>query len=1174
MNFTPSQDKAIHSRGSSVLISAGAGSGKTRVLTERLMEYIDPQDPDMIPAEIDSFLVITYTRAAAGELRGRIASAITERLQREPENSRLRRQLMLSRNARICTIHSFCADLLREQAGRAGISPSFRVLEEERGERLRAAALERVLERQYEEGSSDFLQLAATVGAGRDDSRLSEQILKLHSAIQSHADPAGWVAGQIALLQGGHERFEDTPWGIEILQESRKTAAFWSAEMERCLSLMRREEKIRRVYEASFAETADALRNLGRGLESGWDAARNCMPVPFPKTTYVRNNPDEELTDWLKARRDRCKKAMESLGRYFSEDSQTVLAELRASVPAMTALLSLTLELEQEYQAAKRRLNSLDFQDLEHRCLALLQAKDGSPTPLAEELSARYTEIMVDEYQDVSRVQDRLIHAVSRDGKNLFFVGDIKQSIYRFRLADPTIFIEKSLAFREHEDLTGEDGENPAEAGRLIRLQENFRSRREVLRAVNHTFTGIMSRELGDVEYGPGDELIPGADYEGTVPQPELLLLQRNQTEVGTLEEEAEAVALRIKQLMRDTCVQAEGGMRPLRYGDVAILLRAANTVGAAFCRALQNQGIPVSSGAAGDFYSSVEVSTVFAMLSVLDNPHQDIPLLTLLHSPSVGFSANRLSLIRSLRPDADFYTALCASSDPAVLRFRKMLEKLRREAPDKSPTDLVERVIEELDLYAMCSAMPDGERRIRRLSDLVSMAESFRQGDEYGLHRFVLWLQNMERRGQEPPNAADGGDAVRILSVHKSKGLEFPVVIFSGLGRSFNRQDSYSTVLVHPVLGLGPRFTDPVRKIEYPTAARRAIDARIRRESLSEEMRLVYVAMTRAKERLILTACVRNADNLLKEAALCLLPKAAEQPEEGNGKIPAQMLQNASCPLQWVLPAVLSGDAIRLVAGTDAETDGVAGSAAPAAEGKQPDPELTAQLDRNLTWKYPYETAQQLPSKVTATELKGLRETDADTLTVGPAAPFDPQIRLPDLEKDALSAARRGSAVHLVFQHISLDRTGSVSEVSSEIRRLVAEEFLTDEEAEAVDPGMICRFFNTELGKRIRSAERCRREFRFSLMNDAGSIFGSVPYGDRILLQGVVDCCFEEKGSLILVDYKTDRVADDAALIQRAELYVSQLDTYAQALQRIFGMPVREKILYFLSAEKEFRVP
>ena len=1163
MDFTPSQQKAILCRGSSVLVSAGAGSGKTRVLTERLMEYLDPQESGAFPEEISSFLIITFTRAAAGELRGRIASAITARLQEQPENGHLRRQLALSRNAKICTIHTFCADLLRENASLAGISPAFRILEEERAERLRTAALERVLERCYEEGEKDFLQLADTVGAGRNDSRLSEQILKLHDGIQSHEEPLDWIRSQAALLQTSSADFAATLWGGELMQEGKKTVSFWADEMERCLAAMGQAEKIRAAYGASFEETALELRHLCAAFDDGWDAVRNCLPIPFPRISGIKNNPDPILSEQLKSRRDACKKAMEKLQKVFDQTSESELMNLNSTAPSMSALLNLAEKLENEFQDAKRRINGLDFNDLEHRALKLLRTSDGKPTELAKSVASRYTEIMVDEYQDVSRVQDALFSAVSREGRNLFFVGDMKQSIYRFRLADPTIFTEKTAAF------------SCADApGRLIRLQENFRSRPEVLQAVNSMFECCMSNELGDLNYGPEDCLISGASYPGEGLRPELMILKRSEDAPDALEAEAEAVALRIIRLMRETKISENGEERPLRYSDIAILLRAANTVGGNFRRVLMKRGIPVAAGTADDFYGSVEVSTVFAMLSVMDNPHQDIPLLTLLRSPSFRMTPDQISMIRAVNRDGDFYSALCLSEDPGAVSFLNQLKQLRQEAPDRNPADLMERVIEALELYALCSAMPDGERRARRLAALLNMAETFRHGDERGLHRFVIWLRNMQRRGLDPGTGSDGSDCVQILSIHKSKGLEFPVVFCSGLGRSFNRQDTRATVLVHPELGLGPRVTDPVRKLEFPTAARHAIESRLSRESLSEEMRLLYVAMTRAREQLILTACVRKPEEMQEEAAMLVLPLNPTL-TTGRNKIPAAFLRTAASPLQWVLAAQAVKRCFQ-IASAEKETgekfgEGAGSSAAafpPGEERKKR--ELIELLHHNLEWAYPHEAAEGLPSKVTPTELKGIREADMDAATIAPAVEGKEQIQLPVLGQNILSAVRRGSTVHQVMQHIDFRKTGNTDSVQEEISRLTEQEFITEDEARGVEPGMIVRFFSSELGQRMMHAEHCWREFRFSLMNDADGLFPEAPSGEKILLQGVVDCCFEEDGQMVLLDYKTDRVDSEEALRQRTEAYRIQLDTYASALERIFRLSVKEKILYFLRSGEE----
>lgn len=1142
MDFTKSQAEAIHYRGGSTLVSAGAGSGKTRVLTERLMEFIDPHDPGCGPENIDRFLIITFTRAAAGELRGRISDAIADRLREDPMNMHLRRQLLLCHQAHIGTIHSFCADLLRENAGMIGISPMFRILEEERSERLRTAALQRLLEESYEEQSDAFLRLVNSVGAGRDDTRLSNILLKLHSGLQSHAYPERWVQAQIEFLSGEVTDITDTPWGAELLKDAMEETAFWAEQMDEAVRTMQAEETIYLAYGDSFSDTADAIRRLCSQLKVGWDSAASCFPIPFPKLKPIRNNPNPELCDELKDMRDACKKDMDKLAAVFSAASSEVVEEIRRTSIEMQELMRLTLRLEDTFQTAKKRINGLDFSDLEHLTLRLLLNADGSQTALGASIASRFVEVMVDEYQDVSRVQDQIFHAVSRKGENLFFVGDLKQSIYRFRLADPGIFTEKSRRYGKNE--RGE---------RLIPLRENFRSRPEVLNAVNAVFSRCMSMELGDLDYGEGDALIAGAQYLGEAEHPELILLPREEADSTDLEAEAALVAEEIKRRIQHTKVQDGAIQRPLQYRDIAILLRAANSVGPVFRRILIAAGIPVTSGTGGGFYQSVEVSSVFAMLTLLDNPHRDIPLISLLRSPAYGFSEEKLSLIRKDNADSDFFTALCASEDPDAEAFVKRLNNLRMESVDLNPVQLTERIIEELDLWAICSAMPDGEHRTQNLMEFITLAETFCSSGELGLHRYVRWLENLEQKGLDPETCAESGNAVQILSVHRSKGLEFPVVFYSGLGRMFNRQDTRDAVLVHPELGLGPKVTDVERKIEYPTVARRAISRRLTREMLSEEMRLLYVAMTRAREQLIMTACIRKADERMEEAQRLGRYK----------KIPGMLLQSASCPYQWILPAAVCSDSIRVEI-SHVQTRDVEQTKVPGGENKI-NGELLHQLDRNLAWKYPYQQAEQLPSKITATELKHRMTEDSDAVTLLNRDLRQARFEELDLTREKISATRRGTAMHLVLQHIDFDRTGSVEEIHAEIERLTRLRFLQEEEAASVKAENVRDFFASSVGRRILCADRCWREFRFSLMTDIDLLLHSDTDGEKVLLQGIVDCCIEERGELVIVDYKTDRVTGEEEIRERAENYRIQLETYAMAIERIFNKPVKERILYFI---------
>ena len=1150
MNFTESQREAILARGGSVLVSAGAGSGKTRVLTERLMEYVDPQITDAAPENIDRFLIITFTRAAAAELRARITDAIAGRLQQNPTNAHLRRQMILCRSAQIGTIDSFCGNLLREYAGAAGVSPAFHVLEEERSERLRDSAMTRVLERRYEEGSASFLELADSVGAGRDDSRLSNLVLKLHARLQSHARPDQWIREQMDQLTEESADIAETPWGKVLLDDALEEAEFWRSQMRDALLRMQEEEKIRSAYELSFRETAEALEHLTICLRESWDHSMACFPIPFPRINVIQKNPDPELTEELKAVRTKCKKSMEKLAGVFSETSEALLTDLAKTAPYRKELLSLAQDLETEFQRSKRRNNALDFSDLEHLTIRLLENDDGTPTELAGEIASRYTEVMIDEYQDVSRIQDRIFHAISRGGENLFFVGDLKQSIYRFRLADPGIFTEKSRYYEENR--RGE---------RVIRLQENFRSRPEILNTVNAVFRKCMSERLGDLNYGSKDELKSGLEFPDHVEKPELILIAKEEAENTDLEAEAAVVAGEIRKLTEHGVIRDGEKTRPVRYGDIAILLRSANTVGPVFRRVLIAKGIPVAAGAGGDFYESVEVSEVFSMLRLIDNPHQDIPLISVLCSPSFGFTQEQLSLIRAERKDSDFYTALKASEEEDAKRFLKILSELRAEAPDLTPVELVDRIVDVLDLWAVCSAMPDGEQRLQHLMDLSAMAEIFRTGSEVGVHHFVRWLENMEKKAREPETCIQTADAVQIMSIHRSKGLEFPVVIYSALGRQFNRQDLKDTVLVHPELGLGPKLTDPARKVEYPTVARRAIEKRITQEVLSEEMRLLYVAMTRARERLLLTACVRKTENLLTEAERL----------KNFDKIPAFLIQSATAPVQWLLPAM--GDLeVHLFRNPD-ESD--AAEAAEAAEKRcvERNAELFAELEKNLNWQYPYQRAEELPSKLTATELKGRAAADSDAATLISAPHSQSSFETLSLGEKKLAATRRGTAVHTVLQQISLDRTGSAADIREEIRRLQDQRYLTAEEEAAVQPESILRFFASDLGRRMLHADRLWREFRFSLLTKACDLLPEESSEEKILLQGVVDCCFEENGELVVVDYKTDHVTGETQIRERAEYYRVQLQTYADALERIFERKVKETQLVFLHSGTSVRL-
>ncbi len=1164
--FTEGQTRAIETRGRSLLVSAAAGSGKTRVLTERVMRYVtDPTEA----VDIDRFLIITYTRAAAGEMRSRILDAVSAAAAADPGNRYLRRQQDKCYQAQIGTIHSFCTNLLREHCHLIGLPPAFKVMDEDRAEKMKTAVLEKLLENRYERmhPGDSFAQLSDSVGAGRDDRRLADTALRLYEKIRSHPYPDDWIAEQKASLASLAELSDaaDTVWGRLLLQEIQSAALYWSERMDQAvLEIHEADDAIIAAYGNVFLEDAAALRDFVRALDEGWDRAMAFLPPEkFAGLGKLVRYENTELKDRVKAVRDGYKKAAEGFRKALVEPSVKQLGDMQKMAPAMISLLELCADFDRAYSAEKRREGLVDFSDLEHMACSLLVDKDtGKATWIAVELSQRYREIMVDEYQDVNTVQDMIFRAISREEKNLFMVGDVKQSIYRFRLADPGIFLDRYEAFSDF-------GVGQDEPQRIL-LQENFRSRKSILDAANLVFSNIMSRELGELDYDADAALRYAApDYpEGSDKAVELCFIDPalSDSDEETPEKtalEARYIARRIKEMMAaGTPVHEKGSVRPCRWSDFVVLMRAPGGKGGIFHTELAKAGIPVQSRQAGGFFTSLEVGIAIDMLAVIDNPHADVPLISVLRSPAFGFSADELAAIRAADRRNDFYTALLTAAENGSERCRNFAESLaaiRAAAPDLSLDALLWRIYTETDLFAICSAMSGGEERRANLMCLFELARSFEETGYRGLFRFVAWLRRMAERGQEPPRSSDG-DYVSIMSIHKSKGLEFPFVFLCDLSHRFNKNDAREHVLIHSELGLGPKLTDSLRGIEYPTLARRAIEKQLEKESLSEEMRVLYVAMTRAREQLIMTAAWKNA-----EAKLAKLSDVICSP------MPPALLQGAANPAQWLASAALLGKNgeidIRIIAAEDidaAETEDLSETAAEISAGV--DEGIMESLRRSFSYRYPHEFAVELPTKVSATELS--RIGDGEDPEAAELVSFVPEFefRRPDLSAAGakLSAAAVGTATHSFLQYVDLGKTDSLSALESELERLKNSGLLSTEEAKAVDCPKLLDFFRSDTGK-LLGRGKVHREFRFTLLCDAADCFGAQTAGEEVLLQGIIDCLAEESDSLTIIDYKTDRVSAEAAP-ERAKLYASQLRAYSESAERIFGKKVMRRLLHFLT--------
>ena len=1172
-SLTPEQAAVVQNRGGGLLVSAAAGSGKTRVLVERLLSRVQEEGLD-----IDRFLVITYTKAAAAELRGRIVEELSERLGQNPTDGHLRRQQTLVYKAQISTIHSFCSQLLRESGHLLDLDPDFRLCDEGEAGLLMLRTLDDVLEERYEhiaEGS-DFALLVDTLSAGRDDQRLVQIVLDIRSRIQSHPNPAAWLAEQEqAFALEGVTDAAQTPWGELLLEDARHQANYWLGRFTEALNLCNLDPNLDANYAPSLSVSIEGLHNLIAGIDKGWDGAAVALPIDFPRAGSKKMTECPEAAEQVKSIRAEGKKRLDKLSELLEDTSEGLLSDMRAVYPAIRGLFALVNDFEAAYTAEKARRGLVDFADLEHMAVKLLENPD-----VAAQYAGRFDEIMVDEYQDTNAVQNAIFNAVSREGKNLFMVGDVKQSIYRFRLADPTIFLGKYKRFKPHTE-AGEGEE------RRIVLSRNFRSRAQVLEGANFVFENIMSTEFGEMDYGADEKLYPGASYpDGSYYAVELDTLDFSGGDGEEDEEsektprdllEARFIAERIGGLIEEQFPLADGeGTRPARYADMVILLRSPGSALHQYARALGERDIPWEAEGGGDFFAATEVAVALALLQIVDNPRQDVALISALRSPVYAFTADDLARLRAGSPNTDFYTALehaADGGDENCANFLSELSDLRSCAGDKNSYELLWHIYDRTNLLGVFGAMDEGETRQGNLLALCELSRSFEAAGHKGLFGFLSYLTRLREKGDKiaVPQPGREGGGVRILSIHRSKGLEFPIVFLAGLMRRLNRADMQEPILFHPKLGVGPKRLDTERMVEYPTLARRAVARQLTFEMMAEELRLLYVAMTRAREKLIMTCALTG----------------------GAGKL-AKLAENASCPVdpqllagcqsvgEWVLLAVLAKPEtvdFRIVDGAPYEQATIT---------RRPRSISAAEEKRDLShllWSYPYQNDVDIPSKLTATQLKG-RALDAEVEEGAQAALGAPErgaVRDSGLrgsprrprfaeEEFGLTPAQKGTALHLVMQYINFAHTGSVEEVEEEIARLTAEQFLTPQQGEAVDAKKIYAFFSSPLGRSMLAAPTLKREFKFSILVPAEQYYPGAGEGEQVLLQGVVDCYFEDAEGLTVVDFKTDRVKEET-MHARAEEYRPQLTAYSRALEEVTGKTVAHRVLWFFSADSAVEI-
>lgn len=1268
MKWTPAQEDALDARGGSLLLSAAAGSGKTAVLVERILRRItDEADP----VDVNAFLVLTFTRSAAAEMRNRIGAALSDRLagavralEAAPSEAnaaraeRLQRQLTLLGNASISTIDAFCQSVLRQYFYLLDLDPDFRILSDDNERRLlQDDVLSDVLLRWYEKDDPRFRDCADLFAAGYQDQRLRETILQIYGFSRSLAFPETFLR-RLALPydpQGGTSP-DDFPWTAGLLASFRDSAAAWTDKYRRIAALADAEPAFE-PYRERLSEEYNALSCLlgddGRTW-TGWrrllnaDVFRKLPPVKRAEAAdpLAFDEAKAELQTLRNGVKDEVKKLAQT---YFSIPDEQWAADLAAARPIVSVLSEVLLDFSAAYEARKKKEGLLEFNDMEHLVLRLLLADDSTPERLVRSetalaLQKKYREVMVDEYQDTNDLQE-LITALISDGQNRFLVGDIKQSIYRFRQADPGIFLAKYESFPAG-----------AEGGRRIDLNRNFRSDPAVLAAVNFLFRQILRKdEAGgtplELDYGEAEALHPGraapkapAGYLGGAVDIELLdLADKDETEEESGEDldktdlEARMIAARIADFFRTGAevMEKDGTFRPIRYGDIVILLRAVDRKAPLFLKALREQGIPAACSQTDDFFASTEVQILWALLRIIDNPRQDLALAAVLRSPLAGLNEESLARLRLADRDS-LWDALHHASDllapgeaMRALRFLRLYRSWRALSRQTGAAPLIEAVLADTDYLSYISGLPESAFRRAHVLSFYETARAWDGQAIGGLYRFLSYLQQTADSGrplrQKTAPPMDAG-AVRIMTIHKSKGLEFPVVFLAGTGSRFNQKDLDQIAVLHKDMGLGLHRFDREHLCRWPTLYWYAVRQAIRRESLAEEARLLYVAMTRARDRLIITGAVRDAASALQSWTQGLAGSGTAVPP-----LPSYRITGARTYLDWIMPAAARSRSMEAlwshVSGAPAyvpetgdaaprftfrlhrigeylapgETPDGAAQADEADEGgagraeaflRAPAGPAPAWVDRQLRWTYSRPGAVRAPAKLTATAAVQLAEAEKEEAMpsrvlaepIPEKRPLPPDFAAPPAflaeEADRYAGASYGTLMHKAMEQLDLARLpDDPAAIADAIRALAERRRFTEDEARILlgtsrgrrPTDDILAFLRSPLGGLMRTASRIRKEMPFSLLLPASDFYPDCGPDETIFLQGAMDCLLENEGRLTVIDYKTDHVPDGAML---ADHYRRQLQIYGAAAERIFGKPVDALWLWSFHLKEAVPVP
>ena len=1247
VQWTKEQQEVIRLRDRNILVSAAAGSGKTAVLVERILSKITDNTH---PADIDRLLIMTFTRAAAGEMKERISAVIEKALGEDPDNEHLQRQTTLLHAAQITTIDGFCAYIIRNYFHLIGLDPGYRTADEGELKLLRGDVVKALLEEHYAQKDEKFQKFVECFATGKSDENLGDLIQKLYEMAMSNPFPEEWLQKCL-----GDYRIES----LEELRETEWMKMLWDAvgdELQEAELLIREARNVCAeadgpyLYEDALNSDLILVRDLQELAEKrDYNGTVKVLVKPaFARlSTKKALDVEEQKKQRVKELRDEEKGILKELGqRYFQSSEEEILEMIRYVREPIEMLIELTIQFMEQFGMAKREKNILDFTDMEHFALQILMTKEGEEIHMsqaAKELSAKYDEVLVDEYQDSNFVQELLTTAVSgwiNQKKNIFMVGDVKQSIYRFRLARPELFMEKYKSYSTDE----------AKEQR-IDLRKNFRSRAQVLESVNFIFRQIMGEDLGGVTYDKDAALYPGASFpEGESEEfvkTEVLLIEKDGEELADVQESADAgaqgsqmelenqnaqelealaIAQRIQEIVgKEQIVDKETReYRSVEYGDIVILLRTAYGWAETFREVLASQGIPVYCTSRTGYFSALEIVTVLNYLKVCDNPLQDIPLMGVLRSPIAGCTSQELAELRIHYPKGLLYESLTAyvgeSSKTDFLtekdflklklsNFLQLLEKVRNMAAYTPVHELILYVLKETGYGNYARALPGGEQRFANLTMLVEKAMDYEKTSYRGLFNFVRYIEQLQAYevdyGEVNLTGA-GNTAVEIMTIHKSKGLEFPVVFVAGMGKQFNFQDMNAGLLLHPELGIGADAVIPEKRVIASSLNKQIIRRQLLKESLGEELRVLYVAMTRAKEKLILTGTVGKLEKQMvslsrfldEEEELLPLGTRIKAKNYWAFVLPALVRHRAMSELlgeygilmkkqkgiyddvsDFVIKKVtvrqMTEKAVILQAGNQMQEEYLKNWDADQVYDK----EVREEIEKRFSFVYPYKYLEDIPVKVSVSDLKKRSWHDESELEENISVSAEEQEEEQEAPVPAFMAekqeeykgAARGTAYHRVMECLDYAEADTEEQLRAQLKRLLESQKMTEQEAECIRIRDIRRFVESGLGQRMKKAamkKHLYREQPFVIQRSA-SMLDDGWKNEAVLVQGIIDAYFMEEDEIVLVDYKTDRVkrGQEQKLI---DLYHVQLEDYARALERMTGKKVKEKIIYSFTLQKE----